>query len=432
MTQPASRQRQRPRPERLDIAIAAAYAVVFLVASVLAAGPKVVFLPLLGGAGPASITIDLGFALHSYASIGLMLASGVAMAWRRARPEASFLAILGIAATGLALGEPVSLWWVALPIGLFSAAAYAERGFARLALAISVIGYVGFWALAGNLFGRLGSLRDITLALSSAKVPFVILGFALLFVVWVLGDQVRAARERAELRLERLAQAERERQADARIGAMAERHRIARELHDVVAHGLAVMIVQADGALYAEAAHPEAPRQALATIAATGRESLAEMRHLLGVLRDDPDADRLAPQPGLDSVPALIERFREAGLTVDHRVDGLPRAVPQAAGLTAYRVVQESLTNVLHHVGPTRVESRITFLPYGLGIVVVNEPGSRPPAPPDPERTGLGLVGMQERVGLLGGRMTAGPTAAGGFEVRVEIPDGTRREGGPR
>jgi signal transduction histidine kinase len=141
------------------------------------------------------------------------------------------------------------------------------------------------------------------------------------------------------------------------------------------------------------------------------------------VLRDDPEASQLAPQPDLAAVPGLVERFRGAGLTVDHRVDGIARAVPPAVGLTAFRVVQESLTNVLHHVGPTRVTVTTTYATGLVGIVVVNEPGEHRP-PPAPRAThGLGLLGMRERVALLGGRMAAGPTPGGGFEVRVELPD---------
>jgi signal transduction histidine kinase len=208
---------------------------------------------------------------------------------------------------------------------------------------------------------------------------------------------------------------------NARIGALAERHRIARDLHDVVAHGLSVMIVQADGARYAEAEHPEAPRQALATIASTGRESLHEMRRLLGVLRDDPNAAALAPQPELASLPMLIDRFRRSGLQVDYAEDGEVGPVPPGVGLTAYRVVQESLTNVLNHAGFTPVEVRVARSAEAVKLVVANEPGRTPPRPAG-AATGLGLLGMRERVGMLHGHMTAGHTPSGGFRVEVELP----------
>jgi signal transduction histidine kinase len=145
------------------------------------------------------------------------------------------------------------------------------------------------------------------------------------------------------------------------------------------------------------------------------------MRRLLGVLRDDPDATQLAPQPDLASLPMLVDRFRQSGLDVTWTEEGPVRPVPPAIGLTAYRLVQESLTNVLHHAGPTRAEVRIVFRPESLELVVANElAGTRPRA--GAASTGLGLLGMRERVGLLDGRMTAGPTPSGGFRVRVEIP----------
>jgi signal transduction histidine kinase len=199
-----------------------------------------------------------------------------------------------------------------------------------------------------------------------------------------------------------------------------ERQRIARELHDVVAHGLSVVIVQADGALYAAATHPEAPMQALAIIAATGRESLAEMRQLLGVLRDEGPAD-LAPQPGMSAIPDLVEGFRSAGLVIDMTVDGVARPVSPAVGLVVYRVVQESLTNVLKHAGHASVRVLLTFVPAGIGVSVENGPGDAAPAIAG--EPGLGLTGMRERVGLLGGRMSAAPIPTGGFVVRADIPE---------
>jgi signal transduction histidine kinase len=422
--------RLSPRQQAVDIALAVGFAAVFLGYTALLFGSKTLHLPWLAGAGMGSLVIDLRIEVISRTSIALVAASAVALAFRRRHPAASFLAICGVGCVQVALGEPISLWNVAMPLALLSAAAYAGRGFARVALFLALAAYVGIWVIETGLLGRLDRLPNPLDVLTTGRGAAFVVMFALLVVVWAIGDQVRARRERFEYQLERAAQLQREQDANARIGALAERHRIARELHDVVAHGLSVMIVQADGARYAEAEHPEAPREALATIAATGRESLAEMRRLLGVLRDDPDAAQLAPQPDLGAVPGLIERFRAAGLDVDYRVEGPARPVPPAVGLTAYRIVQESLTNVLHHAGATRVQVRVSFAPYALGIVVANDPGPlRPPPSPEPGR-GLGLLGMRERVALLGGRMAAGPTAAGGFVVQVEIAvvaDGLRR-----
>jgi signal transduction histidine kinase len=243
---------------------------------------------------------------------------------------------------------------------------------------------------------------------------------ALLVVVWAIGDQVRAARERLETDRDRALQAARERDANARLDALAERHRIARELHDVVAHGLSVMIVQADGALYAADEHPEAPRQALGVISAAGRESLAEMRRLLGVLRGAGETGGTAPQPGLTAIPQLAAGFREAGLEIELALpDPLP-AVPPGVALAAYRIVQESLTNVLKHAGRAETMVAVTAEPGRLLVRIGNGPGERE-AERDPE-AGLGLTGMRERVRLLGGRLIAGPGPDGGFEVTAELP----------
>jgi len=404
-----------------DAGLAILYAATFLGYTAIQLGAYVLELPWISRSPAGAPEFQPSIALFSRVAIGFVVVCAVALAWRRSRPELSFLVIGGVGALQLAVGEPIRFWNVAMPIALFSAAAYASRSFARLALVIAILGYAGVWAIEVDLLGRLDDLPSPVDALASSRGATFAVLFALLVLVWAMGDQVRAARERLERDLERAEELAREQEANARIGTLAERHRIARELHDVVAHGLSVIIVQADGALYAEAEHPEAPRQALATIASTGRDSLHEMRRLLGVLRDDPNAADLAPQPELASLPALIDRFRESGLDVTYTEEGAIRPVPPAVGLTAYRVIQESLTNVLHHAGPTRVDVRIAFSPEALGLVVANEPGSTPPRHAAAS-TGLGLLGMRERVSLLGGRMTAGPTPPGGFRVEVEIP----------
>ena len=420
----------RDRQRLEDAALAGLYAAIFLGYTVLQLGGKVLHLPWIDRARPGIPDFEPSVVLFSRAAIAFVLVCALALAWRRTRPELSYLVILGVGAIQMAIGEPIRFWDVAMPIALFSAAAYANRSFARLSLVLAVLGYVAVWALEVNLLSRLDHLPNPVDVLATSRGASFVLLLALLILVWAAGDQVRAARERLERDLERTEELAREREGNARLGALAERHRIARELHDVVAHGLSVMIVQADGALYAEAEHPEAPRQALATIAATGRDALHEMRRLLGVLRDEPNAADRAPQPELASLPALIDRFREAGLHVSLTEEGAARAIPAAVGLTAYRVVQESLTNVLHHVGPTRVDVRLTFLPEHLEVEVVNEPGAGTSRPRGAAAgAGLGLVGMRERVGLLDGRMTAGPTPSGGFRVHVELPtDGVSSE----
>ncbi|HET7181307.1 MAG TPA: histidine kinase [Candidatus Limnocylindrales bacterium] len=419
MTTPGHGQPDRPRIA--DISLAVLYAAIFLGYTAIVLGRNVLALPWLERASPGLPGFEPSVLLLSRAAIIFVVVCSVALAWRRSRPELAFLVIGGIGALQFVVGEPIRLWDIALPVGLFSAAAYASRTFARLALALAVLGYVGIWAIGVNLLGRIDELPSLVEALAGPRGATFAVIFALLVLVWAIGDQVRAARERLELELERAASVVREQETTARLGALAERQRIARDLHDVVAHGLSVIIVQADGALYAEAEHPDAPRRALETIASAGRQSLDDMRQILGVLREGPEAAEGASQPELASLPALLEQFRAAGLDVAYGEDGTVRAVPPAVGLTAYRVVQESLTNVLHHAGITHVDVHVGYRPDGIELDIQNVAGTGTPRPAT-GGTGLGLVGMRERVNLLGGQLTVGPTPEGGFRVHVEIP----------
>jgi signal transduction histidine kinase len=242
-------------------------------------------------------------------------------------------------------------------------------------------------------------------------------------LAWVLGDSMRWRRGYYKALEERAARLEAERDAQAQIAAAAERARIARELHDVVAHNVSVMVVQADGAAYALDRSPERTRDALAAISRTGRQALAEMRQLLGVLRTSTDEEvspDLGPQPGLDQIADLLAHSRAAGLPVSFTVEGVPHALPPGIALAAYRVVQESLTNTRKH-GGARVSSAVTmrFCEDGLKIVVTDD-GHGPAAESD--GAGHGLVGMRERVEMYGGTVQTGPRAEGGYRVSATLP----------
>jgi signal transduction histidine kinase len=218
----------------------------------------------------------------------------------------------------------------------------------------------------------------------------------------------------------RAAAAEANQQALAAQAVADERRRIARELHDVVAHHVAVMGVLATGARRAAGRDPAAADEALATIEQTGRTVLREMRRLLEVLRSDTEpATELAPQPGLAAVEALVEQVREAGLPVTLTINGDPGALDTGVALAAYRVVQEALTNVLKHAGPATAEVRIARRDGWLQLEVFDT--GRGPAP-DGDLVGHGLVSMRERVHLLGGTLRAGPRPGGGFRVYAKIP----------
>jgi signal transduction histidine kinase len=413
----------RRGPALADALIAGAYLVVFVGFSLLLLREKAIYLPWFSGSGfgPLNLTIAIQLELTSRASLALVVLSAAALAVRRTRPRASFIAMTGLCVVQVMLGEPVSLWNVAAAASFFSAAAYTSRAFSFGALVLASFANLAMWVLGTDVLGRLGDLPSVVGILSTARGVLFIATFGLLALIWTFGDQVRAARERFRFERERAVGIERQRSAEGRAALMAERQRIARELHDVVAHGLSVMVVQADGALYAAAEHPDAPREALAVIASTGRESLTEMRRLLGVLRDEHDGSGLAPQPEVSSIPELVDGFRRAGLPVDLAIEGLSRPLPPAVGLAAYRVVQEALTNVLKHAGRPPVRVRLVFGLQAVRVEVENDAGEPPPVR-DHAQPGLGLVGMRERVDLVGGTVAARPTATGGFLVSAQIP----------
>ena len=236
---------------------------------------------------------------------------------------------------------------------------------------------------------------------------------------WVLGDSMRYRRGYyAELE-DKAARLEAERSAQAKVAAAAERARIARELHDVVAHHVSVMVVQADGAGYALRSDPDRAAAALKAISCTGRQALTEMRRLLGVLRSAGDQAQLAPMPGLGELRELLDQAREAGLQVAYTLTGTPRDLPEGAELAAYRVVQEALTNTRKHAGLAATAAvTLRYEPEGL-IVEVTDDGMATPAG---DAGGHGLAGMRERIAMYGGTVEAGPLAGGGFGVVARLP----------
>jgi signal transduction histidine kinase len=227
---------------------------------------------------------------------------------------------------------------------------------------------------------------------------------------WMLGDIVRAQRERA-------AWLDARRVDEAQRAAADERVRIARDLHDVVAHHVSVIVVQAEAAQEVLAARPDRAQAAMAAVADTARSALGELRRLLGVLRSEAT---VTPQPDLAAVDDLVASVREAGLDVSLRTRGNGLPVAPVVGLTAYRVVQEALTNVLRHAHATRADVELAVGDTEL-IVTVSDDGR---SGASVNGTGHGLVGMRERVSMLGGHLDAGPRPEGGFRVRAQLPLG--------
>jgi signal transduction histidine kinase len=233
-------------------------------------------------------------------------------------------------------------------------------------------------------------------------------------VVWTLGRTVRSRQRRADV-AELTA---REREEQARTAVRDERARIARELHDVVAHCVSVMVLHAGAARRVLRDDPQRVAEPLLLVEETGRQALAEMQRLLGILRENGARAALTPQPGLDDLPALAEQVRRSGLPVELRVEGAPRPLPAGVGLAAYRIVQEALTNALKHAGPATTSVRIAYRPHEIELEVVDDGRGGGPG----SGTGHGLVGMRERAALYGGEIEAAPLEKRGFRVRARLP----------
>jgi signal transduction histidine kinase len=292
---------------------------------------------------------------------------------------------------------------------------------AGLVLLFSVASHRG---LAVALGGLLAALAAYTAGAVGGRVPASgwndhVMVVVVLVAVWGAGRSLRLRRAYLEELRERAVRLERARAADTRAARAEERSRIARELHDVVAHHVSVMIVQAAAARKVLSADPALAGEALSAIEQTGRMAMAEMRGIVGVLRTDGRAE-LGPQPGVEDLPALVEQMREAGLPTRLLVEGRPRPLPAGVDLAAYRLVQEGLTNSLRHAGDgAEAVVTVRHRPRELDVQVEDDGVGEP----DPAmRSGHGLVGIRERVALYGGILSIGPRPGGGFEVRARFP----------
>ena len=346
----------------------------------------------------------------------LGVAQMLPLALRRVWPAGVFVVVS--AAALLQWGLDIALFPsnIGLLVALYTVAAYGSRLESWVALGV-------------GLSGALLAVQRYWLPYSTpTSGVLVVIGFfaGAVLAAWTSGDLRRTRLLHLEALRDRADQLERERGQETRLAAVAERARIAREMHDVVAHGLSVIIVQADGARYAAAQDPAAATGALETISSTGRQALTEMRRMLGLLRaaeNGPTAtgpDALEPQPGLDQLESLIAHVRGTGLPVELDVRGQARPLPTLVELTAYRAVQEGLTNVLKHGGPaSRAWVVLSYDTDELEVQVTDD-GRGSAAAGDGQ--GHGLAGMRERVEVSGGRMRAGPRPGGGFEVLVRLP----------
>jgi signal transduction histidine kinase len=267
------------------------------------------------------------------------------------------------------------------------------------------------------LVGSVIVVYNIPGAQSASDLIFIPLRFV---VSWVAGYALRERAEQAEAAEERAAQAEREREAAARIAVAEERARIARELHDIVAHAVSVMVLQVGAVRHKLPDALAEDRDALRGVERAGRTALAEMRRLLAAMRRDGDEAELLPQPGLDALDSLVDEIGRAGLPVELHVDGEPVPLPRGIDLSAYRIVQEGLTNALKHARASDADVTVRYRPDELEIEVRdNGEGSA-----TSDGLGHGLVGVRERVKIYGGEMTAGTATEGGFVLSTRLPLG--------
>ncbi len=275
--------------------------------------------------------------------------------------------------------------------------------------------------IAGMLVA--GGFLGVTIpTIDRGEVGNTISQFVLIAGAWILGDNTRYRRRQAELLEERAERAEREREEQARMAVLEERGRIAREIHDVVAHSVGVIAVQAGAGRRVVEQRPEQAQEALGAIEEVSRNAMTELRRLLVVLREPTDAASLVPQPGLVRVPELVEQVRRAGLAVELTEEGARPDLPPGLDLSAYRVVQEALTNTLRHAEASAATVRVRYAAGRLEIEVMDDGGrTGAAASPNGQEGGQGLVGMRERVAMFGGTLHAGSTSHG-FQVRATFP----------
>jgi signal transduction histidine kinase len=351
-------------------------------------------------------------------------------------------------------GAPTTTLWFAIPaIGILVSTLFARRRFPFAApvaywllaaaltfvdgLLIAFVGSLGVVGLAAAFM--LGNLRDsrkagVGLVIILASIVIVVVNIPgaqttgdlvfipLRFVVaWVAGYALRERAEKAEAAEERAARAEREREAAARVAVAEERARIARELHDIVAHAVSVMVLQVGAVRHKLPASLSEDSEALKSVERAGRTALAEMRRLLAAMRPDGDEAEFVPQPGLDGLDSLLEEVGRAGLPVQLHVDGEPFPLPRAIDLSAYRIVQEGLTNALKHSRASVADVTVRYRADEVQLEVRDD--GRGSATSD--GLGHGLVGIRERVKIYGGEMTAGTATEGGFVLSTRLPIGS-------
>lgn len=353
---------------------------------------------------------SVGYAGSAPRSLSALLAAPIPLplAWHRRAPLLSLVGVgLLLALPTLVVDRSIPFWGglVALDVALYAASRWARPPRDRVAVLVPVVTV----ALIATAIPTFRTWNEVAFSA-------VVFGLG-----WTVGQVMRSwERRHQQLGSDLLTLAE-SAELRERAAAVGERTRIARELHDVVAHSVGVMVVQAGSARLRVRSDPASAEEALITVEATGREALGELRQLLGLLRTEEPCASVHPQPGLSAVDDLVAEVRRSGLDVTVEVTGPPRPLSPALDLSAYRIVQEALTNVLKHAGPTAVVVRIGYREHELEVQVRNDPGRRSPLLIR-GGGGHGLLGMRERAALFSGRVDAGPSPNGGYLVHALLP----------
>jgi signal transduction histidine kinase len=352
----------------------------------------------------AEIAAESRFAGDRAVSVPAALVFCATLAWRRRWP----LLPLAVAVAVVELSN-------------LAAPALAETGAFLVGMLLAIYS-VGRYARGRELAaGVVLVVAAIPLAAIEPGDPVTFTDLALFFVLFggplVVGQYVCRRREREDILEGRAEQLAAERDARAREAVAEERVRIARELHDVVAHAISLMVLQARGGRRMLTEDPDETRRALDAIEHAGGQALAEMRRLLGLLRHDDAEPSLAPPPSLERMDELVAGIRASGLPVDVVIEGRPVELPPGVDVSAYRIVQEALTNALKHAGPARARVTVSYAPGAVDLAIVDDGHG-----PGVNGGGYGLAGMRERVAIYGGSLESGATPGGGYALRVRLP----------
>ena len=358
---------------------------------------------------PVGSGVPVGVVALGYA---LVLLHTLPLVTRRRFPGAVLALCVASGLAFAALFMPPFFLGPAMLVAVYSVAAYGRRWVSLAGLAVAELGLAAVQLTPGRLE-------------RSAFLLFM----GIIAVAWMLGHFVGDRQVYAAQLEERTAELEQAREELARRAVVEERLRLARELHDVVAHAMSVIAVQSGVGAHVAASRPQEVGKALAAIEATSRAALEELRRLLGVLRQDSEPQAsLTPVPGLADLDSLLAEVAKVGLAVRLRVEGTPSPLPPGVDLSAYRIVQEALTNVVKHAGPARAQVTIGYREQEVMVEVIDDGrGAVTPAGDGRAGTGHGLIGMRERVAVFGGDLEVGPRPGGGFRVAARLPLATGR-----